>query len=360
MTFIRQSFGRYELLGEIARGGMAEVVYAAKRPTGDTLAPGTRPPLVALKRILANYAQDPGFRRYFAAEIDLARTLQHPNVVETLDWGEVDGAPFLVMEYIHGRSLSRINYAIASQGKRLPLPYAVHVIVQALEGLDHVHTAVDASGRPLDIILCDISLSNIMVGYDGRVKLIDFGIATSRIKFSEQIGLLKGKKNYMGPEQLRGLPLDQRADLFSIGICLFELLASQSPFAGKSEFEVEETVRTGLLSSLAEKDNSIPPPLRAVLSRALSAEPNDRFQTAREFAEALRPFARLGSGGSLTQAALAKVLALLVGQMLARDHLQLQQVLSEQSLAGQTAVDEKATIPGMSVNMAQGDITRTE
>src|SRR5262249_39668098 len=151
-------FGEYELLDELSRGGMAQVHYAIKRRDPQRK-------LFALKTILPQYASDSNFRRFFSAEIDLTRALNHPNIVRVTDWGDVDGQPYFAMEYIHGRSLNRILQNFAQQGKRLPVPHATYVAIQALEGLEHAHQATDAQGRPLHIVMCDISTSNLMVGY---------------------------------------------------------------------------------------------------------------------------------------------------------------------------------------------------
>ncbi len=314
-------FGPYQLLGEIARGGMAEVQFAVRRGEPDA-------PLIALKRILPQFVQDPSFRRFFTAEARLSLSLHHEHVVRTVDAGEVDGQPYLALEYVHGRALNRILHALAVEGKKLPLPYGVHLAVKVLEGIHHVHEATDPAGRPLNAVLCDISPSNIMVGYDGRLKLIDFGIATSNLKLFEQIGLLKGKKTYMAPEQLRGLPLDRRADLFAMGICLVEFLSSRPLFAARSEFEVEEMVRTGKLPPLQERTGELPPALLETLSRALQFEPRDRFPTAEAFAEQLRPFARLGKGNPIQQADLARVIGLYVRPFVAQDDQRLAEALA--------------------------------
>ena len=317
-----QSFGPYDLLGEISRGGMADVQYAVLRGRHSG-------PVYALKRILPQFAADPSYRRFFAAEIDLSRCLNHPNIVKTVDSGAADGIPYLTMELIHGRALNRVLHAIGSQSKRLPLPYANYLAIRALEGLDYVHHAKDAHGQDLNVVLCDLSPSNIMVGYDGQVKLIDFGIATSRVRFFEQIGLVKGKKNYMAPEQLRGLPLDHRADIFAMGLCLFELISAQSVFGGKSDFEIEEAVRSGRLPSLAERVPNVPEALHAIVSKALALDPEDRYPSAAAFAAALAPFAVLGKGTPIAAPDLARVFKLYASGFAQQDEARLAQVLEQ-------------------------------
>ncbi len=282
----------------------------------------------AIKRILPQHAADPSFRRFFSAEIELSRSLHHASVVETLDFGEVDRSPFLTMEYIHGRALNRLLYALGAQGRRLPVPFAVYIAMKALEGLDYIHHARDTEGRQIDAVICDISPSNIMVGYDGSIKLIDFGIATSRLRFFEQIGMLKGKKNYMSPEQLRGLPLDHRADIFAMGLCLYELITAQAVFSGKSDFEVEEAVRSGRLPPLSDRAPNLPAGLEDVVNRALALSPDERYPSAGEFARALEPFARLGKGNPVGPKELAKVLPVYIASMIKQDDQRLSDVLA--------------------------------
>lgn len=263
--------------------------------------------------------------------------LRNPQVVEAIDTGEVDRTPYLAMEYIHGRALNRLLYAIGTHGKRLPVPFAAYIAIQALEGLQYIHHARDSHGREMGVVICDLSPSNIMVAYDGSVKIIDFGIATSRLKFFEQIGMLKGKKNYMSPEQLRGLPLDHRADIFAMGLCIFELLTAEAVFSGKSEFEVEEAVRSGRLPTLGERAPNLPPGLEAVVRRALELDPNQRYADASEFARALAPFARLGKGTPVGAEDLAKVLKFYVPQLARQDDARLSEVLARIRRPGSAA-----------------------
>ncbi len=314
-------FGPYQLLGEIAHGGMAEVHYALRRE--DPAAS-----VVALKRILPQFNADLSFRRFFTAEANLSLCLRHPQVVTSLEAGEVGGEPYLALEYLHGRALNRVLHALLVEGKQLPLPYAVHLTVLALEGIHHVHEATDDSGRPLNAILCDVSPSNMMVSYDGRLKLIDFGIATSNLKLFDQIGLLKGKKTYMAPEQLRGLPLDRRADLYAMGLCLVEFISGRPLFAARSEFEVEEMVRTGKLPALPKRAFELPARLGEIVERALAFDPADRYPTAEAFAADLRPFARLGKGNPIQQEDLARLLGFYVRPFIEQDDLRLREALA--------------------------------
>lgn len=316
-----QAFGPYTLLGEIARGGMAEVLFARRNdtPTGE---------LCALKRILPIHRNEPTFMRFFQAEAQLALQLKHQNLVETLEAGEVDGIPYLAMEYLHGRSLSRLIQAFSTRATRLALCYGAYVGVRALAGLEAAHQARDAAGNPLCAVLCDISPSNVVIRYDGEVKLIDFGIAVSRAKLMEQIGWLKGKKHFMAPEQLRGMPVGPPADVFSLGLTLLNLFAGAPVRAEKSEFELEEAIRQARLPRLDALRPEVPLALADVLARALAKEPGDRYPSALEFAAALAPFACLGKGQPVTAADFAKVLAAFVPSLKVEDDIRLGQVLS--------------------------------
>lgn len=331
------TFGPFRLLGEISRGGMAEVQYAVQGDSREVL---------AIKRILPEHADKPSFRRFFAAEVELTRALHHPKTVRAVDAGEIDGVPYLAMEYIHGRALNKVLSFLSTQGKRLPVPYAVYIAIQALEGLDYVHHAMHPDGRPLEAVLCDISPSNLMLGYDGRVVLIDFGIATSQARFFEQIGMLKGKKNYMAPEQLRGLPLDKRADIFSLGICLIELITAHSLFAGKSEFEIEESIRSGKLPSFVENAPPLPPGLEERIRRAVAVDPAERYPNAGEFAAALAPFARLGKGAPVTGADLGRLLALYLVPLKEQDDRQLAAVMGRLNQTSSAAAGDAPRAAG--------------
>jgi serine/threonine protein kinase len=299
---------------------MAEVLFAS-----DPQSPGE---VRALKRILPKYAADVQFRRFFAAEAELTCQLKHPNVISTLCAGEAEGTPFLVMEYLHGLALNRILLLLAKQGKRLPVPYAAYIGMKALEGVHYVHDAVDREGQPMEIVLCDVSPSNIMVGYAGEVKVIDFGIATSKVRFLEQLGTFKGKKHYMAPEQLRGDALDRRADLFAVGLCLFEMLSGQPTFAQLTVFETEEAIRSGRIPNLADRAPHLPPALVEVICKALEVEPAARYPTAADFAAALQPFTFLGKGGrAVGPEDLARTLGLLVALQKQEDDWRLYEVL---------------------------------
>lgn len=273
-------FGDYFLVGLAARGGMAEV-YKGRRLDR----PGE---LFALKVMRERIAGDARFVDMFRREGRLALMLEAPSIVRTVETGEVDGVPFIAMEYLSGCDLDGLLRACQRQGERIPVPLALHIAVQILEGLDVAHNLRGADGRPLNLVNRDVSPSNVRVTFDGGVKLIDFGIARALMKFTSEIGVLKGKLSYMSPEQARGLPVDARSDIFSAGILLHELLSHEPLFRGDTEFEVREAVSTAEAPPPSRFNRRVSAELDGVVGRALERDRGARFQSAAELAAELR------------------------------------------------------------------------
>lgn len=287
--------GQYELLEKFAEGGMAEVWFG--RVVG---AEGfTRE--VAVKRMLAASARDADAVSMFLDEARLGARLHHPNICSVLDLGELDGEWFMVMELVDGPHLGRLFAHSLRIGKPLPLPLCAAVVAAAAEGLHHAHDRVDPlTGRSLDIIHRDVSPQNILISRYGDVKVTDFGVARARThKSRTRSGLVKGKLGYLSPEQCRGLPLDRRADVFSLGIVLYELLTRRRLYRGDGEFDVmrriceEEPLPPSLVS--AEIDGN----LGDITLRALRKEPEARYQTAGELADALTAWLQAHHPGDL-------------------------------------------------------------
>ncbi len=334
-----ETFGRYRLLGELAQGGMAEVHYAVRLDD-----PALN--LLAVKRALPALAENPDYRTYFETEMALARELRHPKLVQFVDCGLVGQVPFLALEYVHGRGLHRILKSLRAQRKRLPLPCAAYIAKEILEALDYVHQARDSAGRPLYVVQCDVSPSNILVSWEGEAKLIDFGIANSSLHALEQIGVLKGKKSYMAPEQLRGLPLDHRADIFSMGACLYELLTGESLFARDGgEFAIEEAVRTGSVRPLSKSVPGLPEGLDDVFLRAMAVDRDQRFSSAGEFAAELEPFARLGRGEPMTPQVFARILRSSVDELIREDDRRVEELLRKTPPQDPTQVGDEDRTP---------------
>ena len=272
-------FGRYYLLGLIARGGMAEV-YRARPQIGPRR-------LLAVKVMRPQLAREARFVDMFHREGKLALLLQNRCIVETLELGQHDGRHFITMEYIGGRDLTQVLRRCQETQQRIPVPHAVYIAARIAEGLHFAHTLIGPEGRQLNIVNRDVSPSNVRLSYDGDVKLLDFGIAQALMKFTSEIGVLKGKFSYMSPEQIRGMPLDARTDVFSAGIILHEMLTTEKLFRGDTEFALMEKVRKAEVPAPSDFNRRVTPELDAICLKALSRDVADRYQSAAEFAAAL-------------------------------------------------------------------------
>ncbi len=243
--------------------------------------------LVAIKLIAANLRHEHDFVAMFLDEARVAARLHHPNVVGVIDYGRERAAPFLVMEYVHGRDLRTLLRA-GSQPSRLPVTVALTIIRDACLGLHHVHNARDEAGVPLHVVHRDVSPSNVMVRYDGVVKLVDFGVAKAATQAAVTgSGVLKGKLGYMSPEQCLGVDIDHRSDIFAIGITAFEALTSRRLFRGPNEAAILNRIISCDVPRPTSFDPEFPPLLEAVLLRALQRDPEARFPSALAMAEAI-------------------------------------------------------------------------
>lgn len=270
------AFGSYYLLGLIARGGMAEV-YRARLQTGDKR-------LFAVKVMRPQLARESRFVDMFHREGKLAMMLTNRCIVETMEIGEWEGRHYIAMEYIGGRDLTQVLRRCQETQQRIPIPHAVYIAARIAEGLHFAHTLTGPDGRPLNIVNRDVSPSNVRVSYDGDVKLLDFGIAQAAMKFTSEIGILKGKFSYMSPEQIRGMPLDARTDVFSTGIILYEMLTTEKLFRGDTEFALMEKVRKAEILPPSGFNRRITPELDAISLKALARDVADRYQTAAQLA----------------------------------------------------------------------------
>ena len=269
-------FGKYFLLGLIARGGMAEV-YRAKPQLG-----GKR--LLAVKVMRPQLAREARFIDMFHREGKLAMVLKNRCIVETVEVGQHDGRHFITMEYIGGRDLTQVLRRCQETQQRIPVPHAVYIAARIAEGLHFAHTLAGPDGRPLNIVNRDVSPSNVRLSYDGDVKLLDFGIAQALMKFTSEIGILKGKFSYMSPEQIRGMPLDARTDVFSAGIILHEMLTTEKLFRGDTEFALMEKVRKAEVPPPSNFNRRVTPELDAITQKALARDVADRYQSAAQLA----------------------------------------------------------------------------
>ncbi|HWZ86514.1 MAG TPA: TonB family protein [Thermoanaerobaculia bacterium] len=270
-------FGQYEVLERIAAGGMAEL-YKAKR----TGVEGFQK-IVAIKKILPHLADDEEFVTMFADEAKLAAQLNHPNIIHIYDLGKIQaGGYFIAMEYVDGRDLRAIQTAGSAMGVPLPVPLAVYVASKVASALDYAHRRRDAEGHELNIVHRDVSPQNILISYEGDIKLCDFGIAKAASKASSktQSGALKGKIQYMSPEQAWGKPIDRRSDLFSLGVVLHELLTGERLFRGDTDMNVLEKVRLAEVPAPSGANPEVPHNLDAVVLKALAKDPDDRYANA--------------------------------------------------------------------------------
>jgi len=278
-------FGKYYLLERINVGGMAEV-FKAK-----TVGVEGFEKLVAIKRILPSVAEDEDFIRMFIDEAKITSSLCHANLAQTFDLGRIDEAYYIAMEYVPGRDLRAVLERLKRRGERAPLPVAAYVLARVCEGLDYAHRKQDAAGRDLRIVHRDVSPQNVIVSFEGEVKLIDFGIAKAANKVTRtQAGILKGKFGYMSPEQVRGLPLDLRSDVFAAGAVLYELCTGERLFTGGSDYSILRKVQQAKVTPPTRIEPGVPLRLERVILRALARDPEHRYQTAGEMASDLTRF----------------------------------------------------------------------
>jgi eukaryotic-like serine/threonine-protein kinase len=278
-------FGPYLLLDRINIGGMAEVWR------GKMFGAGGFERLVAIKRILPNIAEDEEFITMFVDEAKITVQLTHANVAQVFDLNHIANTYYIAMEYIPGKDLRAIFDRCRKKGEPAPIPLTCYVVAKMCEGLDYAHRKKDGMGRDMNIVHRDISPQNILVSYEGEVKVIDFGIAKAANKATKtQAGILKGKFAYMSPEQIRGLPLDRRSDVFAIGICLYEMLTGERLFVGDSDFSVLEKVRKAEVLPPSTYNRRIPEPLEKIVLKALAKDVEDRYQYANELADDLQRF----------------------------------------------------------------------
>jgi len=280
-------YGPYSWGEPVGSGGMARVHIARRVGATDDELP------LAAKRILPEHSRKERFARMFTSEARICASLDHPNIVRAVDFGEQDGELVLVMEYVDGFSCSELLRLSARRDAPMPMDAALFIALEVLEALEYAHSVETDSGVHLGIVHRDVSPGNILVGNTGALKLTDFGVARSNdCPRDTRPGALKGNYGYMSPEQIGGWEVDRRSDLFSFGVVLFELLKGKPLFEGSSDFEILARTYEADISPLAEPGAGLPLELRLILASALSRDPKERFHSAGEFAEALGAFAR--------------------------------------------------------------------
>ncbi len=281
-AFRPQQFGKYLLTERIGAGGMAEIF----RATAFGVEGFTKE--ICIKRILPTLTCDETFVKMFIDEAKIAVSLHHANVVQVFDLGRIGEHFFIAMELVHGRDLLQIINGCRAVKRRMPVHIALYILSETCKGLDYAHR-MKAEGRPLGIIHRDVSPSNILVSWEGEVKVADFGIAKAAHKEAKTVtGTMKGKYGYMSPEQVLGEPVDFRSDIFAAGILLWECLAAKRLFKGETDLETLEKVREAQVSAQPSAINKkVPLEVDRLVSKALALRPADRFQTAGEMHDAL-------------------------------------------------------------------------
>jgi serine/threonine protein kinase len=330
------------LLDRLATGGMAEV-FLARAKNNDRL--------VALKRVLPHVASNDEFIAMLIDEAKIVGHLSHPNIAKILDIGQHQGTYFLALEYVSGQDLRSLwdRHRDGEAPEKMSIPLAVRIVQQVALALEHAHNAKDSKGNPLGIIHRDVSPQNILIGYDGAVKIIDFGIAkASNRAVRTQTGMLKGKYAYMAPEQARGDVIDHRADVFALAIVLYELLASDRAFRADGDFALLEKVRRAELTPLHQFRPDVPAALERVLMQALTREPGDRTSTALAFGQQLLAV--------VPEIVPQQTVGALVRRLFRDEHLAEQRRLDQVHLTGSQTAVHKALV---STSVSRGNRRRT-
>jgi tRNA A-37 threonylcarbamoyl transferase component Bud32 len=270
-------YGQYLLLDRIAVGGMAEV-FRAKRKGVEGFEK-----VVAVKRILPHLSDNKGFVEMFIDEAKVVAGLSHPNIVQIFELGKIDDTYFIAMEYVDGMDLRTILHRARAKGESPNIDQAALIVSKMASALEYAHRYRDAEGRELRIVHRDVSPQNILISREGEIKLVDFGIAKAATKASHtDSGSLRGKLLYMSPEQAWGRSIDNRSDIFSLGVVFFELLTGRNLFSGDSEMSILERVRNARVVPPSSVNRSVPIELDGVVTRMLRKEPEKRYQDASE------------------------------------------------------------------------------
>jgi len=290
------AFGRYMLLDPLGEGGMAQVFTAVTFG-----AEGFRRQFV-VKRLRAELARDADVVAQFIDEANLASTLVHSNIIPVFDFGKVGDEYFLAQEYILGRDLGRLTARVIERQQRaLPVPVVLYAAAETLRALEYAHAKLGEGGRPLGIVHRDVSPSNILLSARGEVKLFDFGIVKAEGRVTKtQHGVVKGNVSFMSPEQARGIAIDARADLFSLGLVIFYCLTGEILYHGETTYELLVKAATGPSNAELARIAALPAPCADIVARALQVDPTKRYQSATEFAAAVLPHVTGGAAESAT------------------------------------------------------------
>ncbi len=303
-----ETFGKYVLMERVAVGGMAEIFRAKSRSLGGF------EKVVAIKRLHAKYSEDQEFIRMLIDEARISVQLNHINIAQVFDFDKIGDRYFISMEYIDGPDLYRVLRRCNEQGFLLPVEAAVRIAIEICHGLDYAHRKRDERNRPLCIVHRDISPQNVLISYEGEVKIIDFGIAKARRRgYETDVGVIKGKFYYMSPEQARGEHIDHRTDIFSAGIVLYEMLTGQIMYRSEDEAGLLSRVQRAEFDPPRVLRADLPRPLERIVLRALERSPDRRYGSALEMGAELQSFL-LGLGSHYDKARLGLFLRQIFGR----------------------------------------------
>jgi eukaryotic-like serine/threonine-protein kinase len=276
---------RYQVIERIDAGGMAEVFKA-----NSTSLQGFQK-LVAIKRVLPSLTQNERFVRMFLDEAKVSLHLNHTNIVQVFDLGIADGTYFIVMEFVDGTNLKKIIQILGERNQRLPTEQAVYIALGVCQGLAHAHNKRDQEDNHLGIVHRDISPPNVLMSREGEVKITDFGLAKAKSQAEiTDPGVVKGKFGYLSPEAANGEDVDERTDIFAVGIVLWEMLAGRRLFLGKSDYDTLKLVQKADVPALSQFGRKVPRRLKEILTRSLSKDPKVRYQSAEQMGRALAGF----------------------------------------------------------------------
>jgi len=286
ITALFAELSKYRVVTRLGSGGMAEVyLVLSERPGGFN-----KLQVLKLMRSDLTEQERPEFLQMFEDEARLAARLNHPNIVQSFEVGNEEGQPYIVMEFLEGQSLHRVQERARHLGGGFPLEMELFVLCQTLEGLEYAHRLSDYAGNPLHIVHRDVSPQNVFITYTGQTKLVDFGVAKTLESSKTRAGVVKGKVAYMPPEQVASGPIDHRADLFSVGVLLWEAIAGRPMYADLTVFESMSRLVRGDLPKIREVAPNVRPELEAIVERALQLDPAQRYQDAESFRSELHAY----------------------------------------------------------------------
>jgi len=296
-----EQFGKYLLVGELAVGGMAEVYLGVQQGLQGYLK------VVTIKRMLSHLNAVGEYVTMFVDEARLGARLEHPNIVRTYEFGVHEGAYFTVMEYLPGEDVTKLLNRAVVMRQPLPLNLAVYIAMQVCSGLHFAHELTDTEGNPLGLVHRDVNPANIIITYSGEVKIIDFGVAKSATNTSTTLnGTIKGKLQYMSPEQVLGHPIDRRSDVFSMGVVLWELLTARPLFSRENEAATLYSIMNDSIPAVRQHRPDVPRDLDAMVARALARSPSDRFESCETMLFALESF--LGTQPKIDARTVARIM----------------------------------------------------